>query len=144
VPAQDRGRGNREDRRPLAADHPPGQCREPEPVGIVPSQAADQLTAQHLVLVAQHQQLGVLGQIRADQHREQADQAPHQPVDERQQHPEMVPATPLLPQQTPAHSTKPSFRAGQDLVCPGSALTQLGRSGEAGCCVMSDQGPTIR
>jgi len=54
---------------------------------MVPPQPTGQLAAQHLVLVAQHEQLGVLGQVRADQHRRQADQAPHQTVDERQQHP---------------------------------------------------------
>ncbi len=109
MPAQDCGRGNREDLRPPAAAHQPGQRGKPEPVGMVPPQAAAELTAQHLVLMAQHEQLGVLGQIRPDQHRQQAEQAPHQAVGERQQHPEMVPATPLIPQQTPAHSTRPSF-----------------------------------
>jgi len=43
---------------------------------MIPPQAADQLTAQHLVLVAQHQQLVVLGQVRPGQHRQQAEQAP--------------------------------------------------------------------
>ncbi len=50
---------------------------------MIPPQAAAELTAQHLVLVAQHEQLGVLGQIRADQHRQHAEQVPHQEVDER-------------------------------------------------------------
>lgn len=43
--------------------------------------AAAELTAQYLVLVAQHQQFGVPGQVRPDQHRQQAEQAPQQPVD---------------------------------------------------------------
>ena len=77
----------------------PGQRRKPEPVGMIPPQAATELTAQHLVLVAQHEQLGVLGQIRPDQDRQQAEQAPQQAVDERQQYLEMVPATLLIPQQ---------------------------------------------
>ena len=102
VPAQDRGRGDREDLRPPAAAHQPGQRRKPEPVGMIPPQPAAELAAQHLVLVAQHEQLGVLGQVRPDQHRQQAEQAPHQAVDKRQQHPEMVPATPLIPQQNPS------------------------------------------
>jgi len=66
---------------------------------MIPPQAATELTAQHLVLVAQHEQLGVLGQIRPDQDRQQAEQAPQQAVDERQQYLEMVPATLLIPQQ---------------------------------------------
>jgi hypothetical protein len=72
----------------------------------VPPQPAGQLTAQHLVLMAQHKQLGVLGQVSPDQYRQQAAQAPHQPIDDLQQHPEMVPATPLIPQ-----SQKPQLTA---------------------------------
>lgn len=41
------------------------------------------------------------GQVRPDQHPQQAQPAAHQAVDERQQHPEMVPATLLIPQQKP-------------------------------------------
>jgi hypothetical protein len=63
MPAQD---GGREDLRPPAAVHQPGQRRKPEPVGLIPPRAAAQLTAQHLVLVAQHEQIDVLGQIRPD------------------------------------------------------------------------------
>jgi hypothetical protein len=80
---------------------------------MVPPQPAGQLAAQHLVLVAQHQQFSVLGQVRPGQHRQQAEQAPDQAADERQQHPEMLPATLPIPQENPAHTTKPSFRAGQ-------------------------------
>ena len=36
VPAQDRGGGDREDLRPPAAAHQPGQRRKPEPVGMIP------------------------------------------------------------------------------------------------------------
>jgi hypothetical protein len=43
---------------------------------MIPPQATAELTAQHLVLVTQHKQLGVLGQIRPDEHRQQAEQAP--------------------------------------------------------------------
>jgi hypothetical protein len=70
-----------EDLRPLAAVHQPGQRRKPDPVGVIQSRATPDLTAQHLVLVPQHKQLGVLGQVGADQHRQQAEQAPHQAVD---------------------------------------------------------------
>mgnify|MGYP007135542763 CR=1 FL=1 len=75
MPAQDRGRGDRENLRPPAAVHQPGQRRKPHPVGMIPPQATAELTAQHLVLVTQHKQLGVLGQIRPDEHRQQAEQA---------------------------------------------------------------------
>jgi hypothetical protein len=70
-------------------------------------------SAQNPVLVAQHQQFGVLGQTRPDQHRQEAEQAPHQAIDERQQHTEMVPARDRSHGKTPAHWPKPSFRAGQ-------------------------------
>jgi hypothetical protein len=79
---------------------------------MVPPQPTGQLTAQRLVLMAEHQQFDVLGQIRPGQHHQQANKAPQQAVNERQQRPEMVPATLPIPQQSPAHSTKPSFRAG--------------------------------
>jgi len=112
VPAQDRGRGDREDLRPPAAAHQPGQRRKPEPVGMIPPQPDVELAAQHLVLMAQHQQLGVLGQVRPDQHRHLAEQAPHQAVDDRQQHPEMVPATLLIPQQNPSSHYETEFPSG--------------------------------
>jgi len=83
--------------------------RKPDPVGMIPPQAAAELTAQHLVLVAQHQQLDVPGQVRPDQHRQQAEQAPHQPVDQRQQHPEMAPATLPIPQQNPSSHHETEF-----------------------------------
>jgi hypothetical protein len=76
---------------------------------MIPPQAATQLTAQHLVLVAQHQQLDVLGQVRADQHSQQAEQEPQQAVGKRQQHAEMVSATPLVPQQNPSSQRETGF-----------------------------------
>ena len=92
MPAQDRGRGDREDLRPPAPAHQPGQRRKPQPAGVIPLQPTGQLAAQDLVLMAQYQQLGILGQVGPDQHCQQAEQAPHQAVDERQQHPAMIPA----------------------------------------------------
>ena len=109
VPAQERSRGDREDLRPPAAAHQPGQRRKPDPVGVIPPQAPADLTAQHLVLVAQHQKLGVLGQVRPHQRRQEADQAPQQPVDERQHHLEMVSATPLIPQRNPSSQHEAGF-----------------------------------
>lgn len=83
VAAQDRGRGDPEDLRPLPTVRQPGSRRPPEPVGVIPPQpAASHLTAQHLVLETQYQQLNVLGQIRPDPHRQEAEQAPRQPVDQ--------------------------------------------------------------
>ena len=58
VPAQDRGRRDREDLRPPSAAHQPGQRRQPKTVGVIPPQPTAELAAQHLVLVAQHQQPG--------------------------------------------------------------------------------------
>jgi hypothetical protein len=79
---------------------------------MIPPQATADLTAQHLVLVAQHEQLHVLGQIRADQHRKQAEQAPHQLVEQRQQHPEMMPATLPIPLQNPSSHHETEFPSG--------------------------------
>lgn len=86
--------------------------RKPEPVGVIPPQTGAEMTAQHLVLMAQHEQLGVLGQIRPDQDRQQAEQAPHQAVNERQQHPEMVPARLRIPQQNPSSRREAEFPSG--------------------------------
>ena len=120
VPAQNRGRGDREDLRPPTAAHQPGQRRKPEPVGVIPPQAAAELAAQHLVLVAQHEQLDVLGQVRPDQHRQQAEQAPHQAVGERQQHAAMLSARPLPSQQNPSSRHKTEFPSGTPTGQPGS------------------------
>ena len=62
--------------------------------------------------MAQHQQLGVLGQVRADQHRQQAEQAPHQPVKQRQYNPEMVPLTLPIPQQNSSSHHETEFPSG--------------------------------
>jgi hypothetical protein len=88
---------------------------------VIPPQPTTELTAQHLVLMAQHQQLGVLGQVRPDQHRHQAEQAPHQAVDDRQQHPEMVLATLLISLQNPSSRYDTEFPSGT-----GSEDTLLG------------------
>ena len=93
---------------------------------MIPPQAAGGLTAQHLVLVAQHEQLGVLGQIRPDQHRQQAEQAPQQAVDERQQHLEMVPATLVIPQQEPSSQHETEFPSGTGMGV-GARLIRLWR-----------------
>jgi hypothetical protein len=79
---------------------------------MIPSQATAELTAQHLVLMAQHEQLGVLGQIRPDQHHQQAEQTAQQAIGERQQHLEMVPATPLITQQNRSSQYGTDFPSG--------------------------------
>jgi hypothetical protein len=56
--------------------------------------------------VTQHQQLGILGQIRPGQRRQRAEQAPHQAVGEQQQHLEMVSATLLIPAAKPQLTTQ--------------------------------------
>ncbi|MFC7589691.1 hypothetical protein ACFQYP_42895 [Nonomuraea antimicrobica] len=83
MPAQDRRRGEREYLRPPAAVDQSRQRRQPEPVDVIPLQPAMELTAEYPVLVTEHQQLNALGQISADQHHQQAKQAPHQPADKR-------------------------------------------------------------
>lgn len=103
MPAQDCRRRDRGQLRSPAAADKPRQCRQPEPVGVTPPQAATELPAEHLVLMAEHQQLNILGQLRADQHRQQTEQARHQPVNQRQQHLVMVAAT------RPDRAAKPQF-----------------------------------
>jgi hypothetical protein len=60
VRAQDRGRSDREDLRPLAAVHQPGQRREPEPASMVQLQPSAGLAAKYLVLAAKHEEFGVM------------------------------------------------------------------------------------
>jgi hypothetical protein len=76
--------------------------------------------------VAQHEQIGILGQIRPDQHRQQAEQAPHQAVDERQQHLEMVPATLLIPQQNPSSQHETEFPTGTPYDVPVAIYRRVG------------------
>jgi hypothetical protein len=53
-----------------------------------------------------------LGQISAHQHRQQAEQALHQPVDKRQQHLTMVAAAALIAQQNPSSQREIVFSSG--------------------------------
>jgi Family of unknown function (DUF5372) len=69
----------------------PGQCREPQPVTRLVADPAD-LTAQHRVLMTQDQQLGILGHLTPDQHRQAAEHAAHKQVDDREDHPAMISA----------------------------------------------------
>ncbi|GAA3704304.1 hypothetical protein GCM10022224_082350 [Nonomuraea antimicrobica] len=62
--------------------------------------------------MAEHQQLNGFGQISADQYRQQAEQAPHQPVDKRQQHFTMVAAAFLIMQQNLSSQHDTVFPSG--------------------------------
>jgi hypothetical protein len=100
---------------------------------MIPPQPACQLTAHHLVLVTQHQQPGILGQIRADQHRQQA-QTDISPGDRR---PATAPRDGSQPpprsrSTTPAHRTNPGFRAGHVAgVAPSPGQEEMDISGRA-------------
>jgi hypothetical protein len=114
-------------------DKPPAHA-----VGVVPPQSATELAAQHLTLMAQDEQLGALGQVRPDQPRQQAQQAPHQAVGERQQHLAIVPATPLIPQQNPSSQRKAGFpnvpRCGPETVAD---IEQVRHGGSSRCAATS-------
>jgi hypothetical protein len=112
MPAQDRRRGDRKHFGPPAAVNQSRQRRKPEPIGVTPPRPATELTAQHLILVTEHQQLNVLRQISADPRRQQAEQAPHRQVDQRQQHPAMVAAAALIAQQNPSSQYETVFPSG--------------------------------
>jgi hypothetical protein len=59
-----------------------------------------------------HQQLNILGQIRADQHCQQPEQAPHQPAGKRRQPPAMGAAATLIKQQNPSSQYESVFPSG--------------------------------
>ncbi|MGW4801340.1 hypothetical protein ACWEPC_53850, partial [Nonomuraea sp. NPDC004297] len=90
----------------------PRQRYEPEPVGVIPPRPTANPAADHLVLVTEHQQLNILGQISADQHHQQAEQAPHQPIDKRQHHIAMIAATALITQRNPSSQHETAFSSG--------------------------------
>jgi hypothetical protein len=60
MPAQNRRRGDRKHFGPPAAVNQSRQRRKPEPIGVTPPRPATELTAEHLILVTEHQQLNVL------------------------------------------------------------------------------------
>lgn len=67
VPGQHGAGGDGEDAGPAAPRYQRGQRGEPEPVGRLVADRALELTAQDSVLMPQHQQLGVLGSVPAQQ-----------------------------------------------------------------------------
>jgi hypothetical protein len=65
------------------------QCRKPQPAARLVADPAG-LTAQHRVLVPQHQQLGIYGHLTPGQHHQAAGQATREQIDDREDHPAMI------------------------------------------------------
>jgi hypothetical protein len=82
---QSRGR-DRKDLAPAPARYEPCQRSEPGPINGLVSRPAD-VAAQYRVLVAQNQQLGVLGQITTEQHDQQPEHGTDDHVNEGEDHP---------------------------------------------------------
>ncbi len=80
MPGKQRRRGHREHVAPPTTGDPPGQCRQPQPVGWLVADPAD-LTAQHRILVPEHQQFGILGHLTPGQHHQAAEQTAREQVD---------------------------------------------------------------
>jgi hypothetical protein len=80
VPGEQRRRGHGEHSCPPVPGDQPGQRREPQPAGRLIADPAD-LTAQHRVLVLEHQKLGILGRFTPGCHQHAAGQAANEYVD---------------------------------------------------------------
>jgi hypothetical protein len=91
VPGQQRRRGHREHLAPPAPGDQPRQCRKPQPAGWLVADPAD-LTAQHRVLVAEDQELGILGHLTPGQHHQTGEHTAQEQVDAREDHSVMIPA----------------------------------------------------
>jgi hypothetical protein len=85
VPGQQRGRGDREDLCPAAARYQARESGEPQAVGCFVAHERD-VPAQDRVLVPQHQQLRVLGDIASQQQRGQRQQTAGDGVHRGQDH----------------------------------------------------------
>jgi hypothetical protein len=71
------------------------------------------LAAQHGILVAQHQQFGILVQVSSQLHRGQTEQRTHQPVhDRQQQHPTMIHDLEPCERRRPVHRIELSSPTG--------------------------------
>ena len=79
VPGEQRRRGHREHLAPSAPGDQPGQGREPQPVARLVADPPD-LTAQHRVLMPEHEEFGVLGHLTPGQHHQTAQQTAHEQV----------------------------------------------------------------
>jgi hypothetical protein len=91
VPGEHRRRGHRKHLTPPAAGNQSRQRREPQPVARLITDPAN-LAAQDSVLVPEHQQFGVLGNPVPCQHRQAAEQAAYEQVEDGNDHSEMIPA----------------------------------------------------
>jgi hypothetical protein len=78
---REQGRGrDREHPRPSASREQRGQRSEPDPVQRLVPHRTGELPAQHRVLMPQHQQLGILGRASTQQHRQDRQQLPRNPI----------------------------------------------------------------
>ena len=81
---------------PTSAGDQLRQCGKPQPVARLVTDPVD-LATQDGVLVPEHQELGVLGQLAPGQHRQAAEQAAYKQVDDRNDHSAMIPALLVRP-----------------------------------------------
>ena len=91
VPGEQRRRGHREHLAPSAPGDQPGQGREPQPVARLLADPPD-LTAQHRVLMPEHQEFGILGHLTPGQHHQAAQQTAREQVGDGEDHSAMIPA----------------------------------------------------
>jgi hypothetical protein len=89
VPGEQRRRGHGERLSPAVPGDQPGQRREPQPVARLVADPAD-LAAQHLVLMPQHQQLGIFAHLTPGPHHQAAEQATRKQVGDLEDHPAMI------------------------------------------------------
>ena len=112
VPGQHRRRSHREHLRPVVPGDQPRQRGQPRPIRRLVPHARD-LAAQHRILVAQNQQLGVFGQITTELYGQQAEQGTDDHVKEREEHPRWSQAERHGRSRTPRSGHQPNIRAGQ-------------------------------
>src|SRR5207244_779574 len=109
VPGQQRAGRDREYRPPAVTGYQTRQRSRPEPILRLVADRAGDLTAQHRILVPEHEQLGILRGVAAQKRPGDGQQPADHLVKQRDDHRDMVPAEtgPPLP---PAAMT---FRARQ-------------------------------
>jgi len=90
VPGEQGARRDREDLPPPPTIHQPGEGGEPEPIGGLVADRTRKLSAQDRILVLQHEQLGVLHHLAAQQHRRHGQQLPGDLVQQGHDHPDML------------------------------------------------------
>jgi hypothetical protein len=95
VPGQDRRGSDQEDRVPAAPGEQRGQRGEPEPIRWAVPDLAGDLAPEDGVLVPEHEQLRVLGDVTAQQHRRNGQQSPGQLVQQRHDHQIVIPMASL-------------------------------------------------